>query len=588
MAVTAKELVAKYKKDPDAAKEHIDALELSLFSVLTPILNNIDLSATAKIGAINFRSALNKLESIQEKSDEELEEAFQQMLNAQQILDVQYDEDQTVRDLILSKGNKNCLKDFDTFFGTEFSKTGKVIDSNDEEQLQKLTETALTRTQNASEWIKEFKKIGSSQAEREANQDYLEEKMALIMAARKLAGCKRNDKATLLAANLTEQQVRDEARKLRENGTFKDFMKQVKRNKGWNESVRSAMKKGHAGELDTLFTEFIATSYAPGKMPNDASLKRYMPTVKQRIEALQLREMHSRGDATWAEMFTATGPKPGVKQPAFDYSRASAEILVLRNMIKAARNQKSLLSQQIPADGELQEKVSTLTSDKGFYKIANNHKYKELFAKGHGGKMIEEMRQVEEIAGVSNYAKEIMNANTVGVRLDELKVKASQLYKSLEDEEDFLYDEKDLIKRTKDFVTEYYALNDVCGKKNADGSYDYKDIKKNRLKDVPWNKINQANAAISSLKDLTVDKAKDIMQSIVLYGQEEYFNKISLPKNNVPNTDRNWSMSSTDTIVDEQEDKEIQKNQKGQYSIRNDSDVSEESLRTLSEESISF
>ncbi|MBO4887131.1 MAG: hypothetical protein J5589_02300 [Firmicutes bacterium] len=564
MAITAKELVRKYKNDPQTAKRHLTFLQTQLMGLRPVIYDTLDLPVDAHLGFIRLENTVSKLASNKEKTDEELEKAFQQMLNTQKLLDVSLGE-KTFRDALLGgddvkAGNKNHLKQFDTFFGTTLSKPGKTIATTDKAALEKLTDDELARSQSASAWIKGYMKMGNTRAEREANPAYLEEKIALIMAARKLSGCKRDDKATLIGTDLTESQIREEAAKLKNDPTFKDFMKKVSRSEGWNAAVKKAMGTGHAGGLDTLFTKFIAEEYAPGKMPNDPSLERYMPTAKQRIEALQLQEMHSRGDATWGELLTATGPRPGSKLPKFDYAKASAEVLVLRNMIKAERDHKATLNRKIPTDGTLAEKVNTLVSDKAYKRIANSRTARELFAKGHGGKMIEEMRKLESVAGVGEPAKKVMNANTIGARIREIQETAGKIRNSLMD--DFEYDEEEQQERigsVEKLTKEYYVLNEVSGKKNQDGTYNYEDLDKNLLKDVPYSKIDSALASPSPLSGLSKDAAEEITWEISNKTQQSFFNDAVKKEKGIVEEKNPSRSSSYETISEADEEEQVEK-----------------------------
>ena len=568
MAITAKELVRKYKEDPRTAKKHLTFLQALLLGIKPVINGDLDLPVTVRFSLIGFENALEQLVSDTEKTDAELEDAFGQMLNTRKLLDVSLDENRTVREAMLGgnnvkTSNETKLKQFDKFFGTTLSKPGKTIARSDEDVMDALIQSDYSRSQSASAWIKGFMKIGNTKAQRELNPDYLEEKISKIMAARALSGCKRDDKQTLTGTDLTENRIIEEAEKLRSDPTFRQFMKNVKNTKGWNAAARKALGSGHAGGLDTLFTQFIAEAYGPGKMPNDPSLKRYMPTAKQRIEALQLQEMHSRGDATWAEVFTATGPRPGSRLPKFDYTKASAEVLVLRNMIKAERDSKSTLDRQVPADGTLEAQVKTLSSDKAYKKIANHPPIKELFSRGHGGKMIEKMRELETVAGVGEAAKKLMNANTIGARIKEIQETSGKIWFSLSD--DYEYDENDQKSRVEhvDKLTkEYYVLNEASGKKNPDGTYDYKDLDKNLLKDVPWSKVNNAAASPSPLSNLSKEGAIDIAWGIKNKTQKEFFNDAARKeKGNIENQQlsRSSSVFSDNTYYSANENDQSEK-----------------------------
>ena len=79
-----------------------------------------------------------------------------------------------------------------------------------------------------------------------------------------------------------------------------------------------------------------------------------MPTAKERIEALQ-QEIRD-------------GKNP---------IRPTAEIVVLRNLVKAERNKKETLDRPIPMNGSLRADVQKLNSDQGFASLAVSPKVKE-------------------------------------------------------------------------------------------------------------------------------------------------------------------------------------------------------------------
>ena len=57
-------------------------------------------------------------------------------------------------------------------------------------------------------------------------------------------------------------------------------------NGDWKYQVNFTRTHSHGGELDDMFRKHLRTLPA-GELRNDAILKRWMPTVKERIESLQ-------------------------------------------------------------------------------------------------------------------------------------------------------------------------------------------------------------------------------------------------------------------------------------------------------------
>ena len=72
MAITAKELVRKYKEDPQTAKRHLTFLQAQLLGLRPVIYETMDLPIDAHLGFIRLENAVTKLASNKEKTDDEL------------------------------------------------------------------------------------------------------------------------------------------------------------------------------------------------------------------------------------------------------------------------------------------------------------------------------------------------------------------------------------------------------------------------------------------------------------------------------------------------------------------------------------
>lgn len=558
MAISVKQLVKKYRANPEEAKKHLQALNTLLQRSTTLALLSVnDVEKLYKIRL--FMGAVRTLAMAEEITDEELTKQFGDFLKYQNTLKTVCG-DETLEEAILGfernewnpEKNKQTIEEFDTFFGTgillsekEEQESFEAEDErgNADEKQNKLAfddslledeprqrmnqrmehfsfdsdDSEDENTKTASSWIKEFKKIGDRKEERDAGRNYLDEKIALIMAARKLAKCVRGDKTNVLGSTgLTREAIEAEAKKLKDHETYRDFLKKIKSNSHWYSEAKSAIKAGHGGGLDDMFTRYLAEECAPGKMPNDGIVSRYLPTLRRRIEGLKAQEMHARGDMTWGEMFLAR-PREFRK---FDYARASAEILVLRNMSKIERDHKKQLEQKIVGDGSLLEKVDVLARDKGYQRLANSKQAVDLFPEGHGGAMIEKMRSLQQIAGLKPETEAELNRNTIGAEIGKTRKVAQRIAERLENPSQEVQDAA--LSDAKDLIARYYMLNSlVAPSKNK--SYDFSHLEENLLKDAPWGKLSHNVAIPASIEQMTKKDALKVMNDIATKSQRAFF-----------------------------------------------------------------
>ncbi|MBQ9719680.1 MAG: hypothetical protein IJV64_03195, partial [Oscillospiraceae bacterium] len=208
--------------------------------------------------------------------------------------------------------------------------------------------------------------------------NYPEAFIARIMAARELSKSVRG-KASTLGVEMDEHKIADRAAKIMANESFKDFAAELKKPENLRKVEAIFTKKhSHGGELDDMFREHLRTLPA-GKLDNDPDLKRWMPTVKQRIEALQGQAQKSL--------------KAGK-----EVYREAVEIITLRVMVGAKRGGEGLNVPVPVRDGKngvsLSEKVITdadLQKNREAFDKADGAKY---ICSGHGGKMIENIAKM--------------------------------------------------------------------------------------------------------------------------------------------------------------------------------------------------
>ena len=234
--------------------------------------------------------------------------------------------------------------------------------------------------QTAAKWIESYKTLIGMQIKIGNNKgsNYPEAFIARIMAARELSKSVRG-KASTLGVEMDEHKIADRAAKIMANESFKDFAAELKKPENLRKVEAIFTKKhSHGGELDDMFREHLRTLPA-GKLDNDPDLKRWMPTVKQRIEALQGQAQKSL--------------KAGK-----EVYREAVEIITLRVMVGAKRGGEGLNVPVPVRDGKngvsLSEKVITdadLQKNREAFDKADGAKY---ICSGHGGKMIENIAKM--------------------------------------------------------------------------------------------------------------------------------------------------------------------------------------------------
>ena len=246
-----------------------------------------------------------------------------------------------------------------------------------------------SRTQEESvrmttdKWIENWQsKLSNDPAQRTSAKASL---FAHIMAARMAGGAVRKD-ASSLNKPITIEEIDAKADILLGNSQFMDFMGKMKEPDVLSMAQKMAVK-GHGGGLEDMFKSYLCTRPA-GELSNDPELSRFMPDVKNRIEALQKH----------AQIKMKKGKAP-VKE--------AAEVMMLRDMVGAERGDKSALEQPIPTDKDLVTGVAEIAADADFQKTIAKNAVASKLVKGHGGKMIEEGKEMtKNMANVRNKAAE--------------------------------------------------------------------------------------------------------------------------------------------------------------------------------------
>lgn len=205
--------------------------------------------------------------------------------------------------------------------------------------------------------------------------DYPALYVARIMAARELSNSTRG-KASTLDRQLKAEEIDKRAAELLANKNFRSFADLTNRDKACADKVKEIFSKkhSHGGELDDMFRSYLRTLPA-GELRNDAELKRWMPTVKERVESLQ--EQAQKSLKAGREVY-----------------REATEIMLLRTMVGAKRGGEGLDrripvrdgNKDIPSVSDNVVKNADAREVREAFDKANGAKY---ICSGHGGKMIE-------------------------------------------------------------------------------------------------------------------------------------------------------------------------------------------------------
>ena len=160
--------------------------------------------------------------------------------------------------------------------------------------------------------------------------------------------------------------------KLLGNQHFRDFLSTLAQDPKKVKLALSAARSGHGGGLDKMFTAYLKTRPA-GQLQNSPDLKRYMPTVKSRIEFLQNKaaESYNKNRKT---------PVPEI-----------AEIVALRYLSTSKTTQKPILDAKIPANNELTERVAKHVKSAKFSARCESPAILNYVRKGHGEVMQKNM-----------------------------------------------------------------------------------------------------------------------------------------------------------------------------------------------------
>ncbi|MBO6159153.1 MAG: hypothetical protein J6P72_07840 [Firmicutes bacterium] len=362
---------------------------------------------------------------------------------------------------------------------------------------------------SAGEWIEELQKGEGTKKE-----------IAQILAARLLANSVRGVKYSrtgLADCQLSKKEIEKTAELMTKTPLFGAFWAR------YEKDARAAFSAGHGGKVDDLLAKHIK-NLPGGTLPEEGIFSRYMPTALERIDVLKDKIK------TYSDNMTLV-------------SNCVAEMVVLRNMVGAEKGEKDTLKRKLTPEQmrQMREQVNTLEKDPTFQKMMKDPKVRELMVKGHGGNMLAYMRESQKkYPDMDPKVKAIMNASTIGARMDKIREEAARIAKELKAELDRqrpLEEKRDMTKTweivgdSKKVMAEYLAL-DNQSRKPVDGKAD---LNAGLLQDVPQEKINkqvqnrEQNEVFNRMtKNISPLKATEIMENMATRSQNEFMMNLGL------------------------------------------------------------
>ena len=378
-----KESLPKESKQPqEPTQEEMADVEEQLYnafdSLYLPLYKAYGMSdATMKIA--EARTALSNRD-FGEIAPEDFKKSVE---TARKILDTELpDSEKTIADFAREKGL------LDDKLMERAEKIAGIDRQTEEKQAADERARKQATKKTAAQWIDDFKRDFREHPEQIRKQPgYPAMQIARIMAARELVGSVRG-KASSLNKEINELDLEKRAKQLLKTNNFETFVRRLSKleNRRAVEAIFTK-KHSHGGELDDEFRKSLKDCPA-GQLENDLKLKRWLPTVKQRVEQLQKQ--------------AAKAMKTEGKES--EYTAAAAEIMLLRKAAGVQRGGKGL-NAPIPTMGNAH--VSSLSSAVNAY--ANHDDFRSAFKKpdikqsilaGHGGAMVEKLEQevlVQEI-----------------------------------------------------------------------------------------------------------------------------------------------------------------------------------------------
>ena len=327
-----------------------------------------------------------------------------------------------------------------------------------------------------------------------------------IIAARMLCNSDRGHKDKLEQNRVDPEALKDLDGQMDSDDNFLAFRRKLREDDAYRRKAVLAARKGHGGGLDDMFKDFLKQLPA-GQMSNSKICERYLPTVRERLEALKEKAIAlSNAEKACQASLDPDGNETERTAEARSSLRQlqtkqggrediAAEMVLLRNLAHAEKGKKSSLDVKIPTvdpdqEPDLRDQRRELCGEALFTDaIRKDDGLWSLAARGHGGDMTEAVRsRLNADVLLSDDASQILNKNTVGRRLEELRKQARRLGETAQqkvDSGDKEVQEK-FVADCQKLLGEYFLLDSVTRDPKTH------QIDTDKLsQEPPWSKIQK-------------------------------------------------------------------------------------------------
>ena len=389
------------------------------------------------------------------------------------------------------------------------------------EEFEVINAVESGKVQPAGNWLAECKKEAiENNSQRIPDSSRTIELATRVLAIRMLGNIKRKDTRNL-SVDISEQDIDETVEKLKKDSNFQKMISRFEKSDfvphdPLYQEFKNGLTTGNGGRVEDAYRKFLKELPA-GQLENgESNLAHYMPTAKERIESLQ----QQLRDSMKAEVDKSD---PRSSEEASDKVKESiAEIVLLRNMVKAERNKAGSLDKKIPMTGTLASDIKTVSRDPLLHVANTRNSVKEAAISGHGGnivaKVYEETRKDlqnalqtgDEIIGddkrltslnqyqlPSEKADKLFGAGTVGGRIKLLKDEADELLTTLQDAEG--EERRQALARSKEVIAEFLLFNNRLYDKYGIPKYKGDDFEKALTKPIAWEDVDsKVQKAVSS------------------------------------------------------------------------------------------
>ena len=317
------------------------------------------------------------------------------------------------------------------------------------------------------------------------------DKFLQIIAARQLADSVRNYSDRLSSYMLTPQQVEERVALMKNDAVFRGFIDDIKNNRyKLITAINGAkMRPGHGGKLDDMLKEYML-NLPPGELKNSKLHERYMPKAEERIKSIQdhVKRLNKLQPATEEED----------ERKDHQLSCAVAEILEIRNLVRAEGEKKEPLSHVIPCTQEdtLKQKITGYADRESFRMTSLHRDVQGVVSKGYGSRLTMKARELDAQRDTHDlYPCHIITDNSIEGRMKKLEQRAGDLAGNLRGAQAGSNEQRQHTENGRKLLEEYSLLfAKVVNPEN------YEVVPDKLLNDVPWEKVRDLQTKTTQFK----------------------------------------------------------------------------------------